>query len=61
MRVRRRNVRQYSRKCNFCGRDERTSHAPTCPRKARCERCGQPAIGGGLTLCAPCLSGVSAI
>lgn len=58
MTARKRNTKAHSKRCRFCGRDERTSHAPTCPRKARCERCGQPAIGGRVNLCAPCFSHV---
>jgi hypothetical protein len=54
----RKNVRQHSSKCRWCGRKEPGPHAASCPKTVRCQRCNNaPAIWGDpLHMCAPCRS-----
>lgn len=52
----RKNVKQHSKKCRWCGRPERGPHAASCPKTIRCQRCfSAPSIAGdSLHMCAPC-------
>lgn len=55
--------REARRRCRYCGRDEQSTHAASCPKRRSCQRCGAaPAIADDPRgLCAPCLGRVQKV